>query len=118
MRIINEYEVEIFKDASKENTFVIKNHEVGLENDRFIVLKNEHFTTLNKNKRGGHSLNMTLDDTSIHTRKWKYLPDYDGIVYHLFTEKTKKPEQIRKEIAAFIEKEYGYLTAVNLDFIK
>lgn len=111
---IRHYYVEIFKSRTEKNTYKIEKIEIGLENDKYIVLKDISFTKLAKEK------NLTYNEIgkpSIYIRDWK-IESVDGIVYSLYTYKRTRPDTIKNAIHKFIKDKYGYLFNVNLEFIK
>lgn len=116
MKKINLYSVEIIKDPRWGNKFVKQEYEVGLENEKYVVIKDLHFTILDK-KGDRSSSHHIIGNPSVS--EWKTgLDSLDGIHYTLWTYKTKRPETIKREIQAFVEERFGYISNINLDFIK
>lgn len=116
MKTIIKYHVEILKNSDKRE-FEVETFHIGLENKRYVVLTDIHFTKLNKQKRDRNELEPTIDDPMVYAREWG-ISSLDGIVYTLYTYKKVRPETIRRQISAYINKKYGYLFNVSLDFIK
>lgn len=111
------YEVRILKSSEYDNKFITEELEVGLQNDRFIVLLDDNFTRINKNNSTGSDLDRTLNCHRVS--EWKMgLKSLDGIHYNEFSSHRVRPETIKRRIKSFIKSEYGYLSEINLDFIK
>lgn len=113
---INVYRVDIYKNDIRRNSFDVTVEHIACENDTYIVLGDHNFTKLRKKSdRSDHD--TTLEKPIIYERNWG-ITSLDGLSYVLYTEKTKRPETIKSEINAFLDKKYGWLFRVNLDFIK
>lgn len=114
---VYKYKVEILKSEQYDNKFIKEELEVGLENDRFMVLLDSSFTKINKKKSTGSDLDRTLDHH--YVSEWKMgFKSLDGIHYTEFSSHKVRPSTIKRRIEAFIKKEYGYLSKIDLSFIK
>ena len=112
MKSINYYEVQILKDGTKK--FKVELLKVCAENENELVVERyNRFYILNK-KSDRYSTSPDLNKPSIS--EWKVC--LEGIHYYLYSTRKVRPDTIKREIAEFVSKEYGYLNEINLDFIK
>lgn len=117
MKKINKYCVKIQGDkpvcryVGNENEFKKEVYKVLLENKDYIVIDDFRFTSLRKNGR-----DKEIDTPIIF--EMKFGTYNDGIHYYYYCYGTRKPESIRKDIEKWIQKKYGYLFDINLNFIK
>jgi len=114
MKKIKLYEVRILE--SGKNTFETKEYEVLAENDTWIVLNTNHFEKVTKTKTF-EFCNCRIDKARIDIRTRDKLLG-NGVFYKFFTYKTKKPSTIRNEINKRVSEEYGFLSNIDLSFIK
>jgi hypothetical protein len=111
-----EYEVFIPKSSQYESKYRLRELEVGLENDNYMVLIDPSFTTINKASRSGSCLNKTLDKHTIST--WETgCGSIDGIHYTEYSSHKVRPETIKRRIESYINEKYGYLMKPDLRFI-
>ena len=109
MKTIYHHYVEI-ADASgilgAANKFSVTALDVLAENDRFMVVNDAYFTTLDKTaaKYGvGSPLGKEKISTSANDSVWG-----NRITYSLYSEKRKKADTIRRAIEREIEKRFGF----------
>lgn len=115
MKRINEYQVEIHKYGGN-NTFEQKWFNVLLENNDYIIIDEVNFTRIRKHARGTSELDPVIGRSSVYERNWG-ITSLDGIVFHLYSEAKVKNETIKRQIAEFIDKKYGWLHGIDLSFI-
>lgn len=101
---------------SARNEFSTTELDILGENDRYMVVNNLHFTTIDK-QASEYSIGAPLDKASIHISTadsvWGNL-----VTYSLYTFKQKKAATIRKEIEKAIIKKLGFfLNGVDLSVI-
>lgn len=117
MKKVYKYQVKLYKGPS-EGEFTNEAFEVALENDNLVVLKDDGFTKLGKTKRYEYTANGEFDKPHIFEMNWKsdYFEDY--IIYSEYTYKKVRPETIKNRIIKWIEEKYGWVSHMNLEFIK
>lgn len=120
MKTINYYRVEVTDPMNPgilggERKFQTTSFNVIGENESRLVIDNEFFTTIRKEKADYDtcldkpSISLHANDSCWGTR----------VSYTLFTEKTKRASTIKKEIEAAIEKKYGFFArGFDLSFIE
>jgi len=121
MRTINYYKVGILK--SGKNYFEKEKIEVALENDQWIVLNVKNFDKITKTKDydfsypriGVHHIYKRDNETGYFAN---HKTMGNGVFYQLYSEKEKRPSTIQKEIENFINEKFGYLSSVDLSFVK
>lgn len=102
----------------EEASFDVSLIEVIGENDKYVVVKDFTFTTIQRRlERNDSRIYPVIGDPSIsifaNDRCWG-----NRIWYRLYSEKTIKPFVIRNQIEREIEKRFGYFTgAIDLSFI-
>jgi hypothetical protein len=121
MKYLNEYTVRIMK--SGDTHFEVKKVPILAENETWIVLDTEHYEKVTKSKtfdfihsRVEHHKIYKKDNETGHFENDPLFGN--GVFYKLHTRKTKRPATIRKEIKAFLDEKFGYLTNIDLSFIK
>lgn len=121
MKTINHYKVGILKNG--KNYFEEEKIKVALENDQWMVLDNEHYDKITKNKHFKYSYpRIEVHDIYKKDNETGYLKNHkqfgNGVFYKLYSETKKRPSTIRKEIEKFLNEKFGYLCNIDLSFIK
>ena len=102
----------------KQDTFTMIELDVLAENDRYMVVDDRHYTTIDKLPVDKYSLYSGLNKHSIGI----YSQDScygNAVHYILYSTATKKASTIRKEIEKEITKKFGFFTGkIDLSFIK
>jgi hypothetical protein len=112
--IINEYSLEIFQDKKVEKekethkVISIVEHE---KRGRVIAITDDYFgIQVIQTIKDRDKLSVTLNNACVWERKWSCKSLIDSIHAVLYTTQNndkKVYEKLKKEIAKFIEKEYG-----------
>lgn len=114
------YKVEIADSTGfigSENKFETKELEIIGENERYMVVKDLFFTTIDK-RAGKYSIGSPLGKESIGITAGDSVWG-NRVTYSLYTFKRKKAESIRKEIEAAIIKKFGFfMSGIDLSVIK
>jgi N-methylhydantoinase A/oxoprolinase/acetone carboxylase beta subunit len=117
--ILHHY-VEISDDGGllgRANKFEVADLEILGENDRYLVVNDRTFTTIDKTAAkycvgrpfGKEEIHITAND-----RVWG-----NRITYSLYSHKRKKAEAIRKAIEKEVQKRFGFFTSgLDLSIIK
>lgn len=123
LKSLYHYKVSIYKKGEKlpwyreqkKDEFINEKVVVLDQNDTFIVLKDWYFTKLYKEK---NSHSTCLNKVSLYARTRDTILD-NGVFYTLYSDKPKTAKYIKKEIQAFIQKEFGWLSeGIDLSVIK
>jgi hypothetical protein len=122
MKTINRYRVEIVSKQGiiKQESFFKKQKESILaENDRLLVLDNEHFDRVSKRigDKTEKLLFSVIDSPSVHF----YTNDTcfgTKVCYTCYSFKAKKPSTIKKEIKGAVEEKFGSFFDLDLSIIK
>jgi hypothetical protein len=119
MSKVNYYRVDVTDPANpgilgQSRKFEVEKFDVLGENGRYIVINNDTFTSIRKEK---YDYDTCLDKPSIslfaNDSCWG-----TRVTYTLFTMKTKRASTIKKEIEVAIEKKYGFFArGFDLSFI-
>jgi hypothetical protein len=121
MKKINVYRVGILK--SGEKYFETEQINIVAENKYFYCLETDLFTTIAKGK-DYDSTHERIDRPHINKRENEtgYFANHrrwgNGVFYILYTLGKKRPSTIRREISDFIQDKIGYLSSIDLSFIK
>lgn len=109
------YKVQIYKDQAKEKEFKIDQYPIAFQNDKYIILNDSILTKLEKenskyrsNPTPGHPVIFSMMEST----KW------ESIVYTLYSVTAVKPEKIKKQLNTWLQNKYGWLSSIDLDFIK
>lgn len=103
-----------YRNQSKDE-FINEVIDILDQNDTFIVLKDWYFTKLYKEK---NTYSTCLNKISLYARTRDTILD-NGVFYTLYSDKPKTAKSIKKEIQAFIQKEFGWLSeGIDLSIIK
>lgn len=99
------------------NSFSVENRKVLGENENFLCIEDEHFTTIQK-KGKDYNVYDVLNKPSISI----YNKDNcfgTSIRYTVYTTTNKRPSTIRKEIQDAVHKKFGVFSGkIDLSFIK
>ena len=99
-----------------ENEFRTKDLEILKQRGDIICLDDDYFTTVNvSGKRDIVRSNIEVPSIkfNVDCKLWG-----TSITYRVYTQKSKRPATIRKEIDKAREDKFGSLLAVDLSFIK
>lgn len=114
------YKVEISDGSGilpKENAFVTKTYTVIGENERYLVIDDVEFTTIEKGE-SSYNVYASLNRESI----WTNTEDSvfgNRISYTLYTESEVSAKTIREQIEVYIQKKYGFFVqGLDLSIIK
>ena len=119
MSKIHHYRVEVTDPANpgilgKERSFKAEMLSVVAENAKYLVLDNDHFTRVRKEKYD-YDTCLNKPEISLHANDsvWG-----NRVTYTLYATKDKRRSTIRREIEAAIERKYGFFVrGFNLSFI-
>lgn len=113
---ITKYELEIYRKPThysfQEDKFEVKPLKIIAQNDRYIVLDTPFFCKIEKPHKERHTLNGVLNRPHI---RFKDPCSHEGVFYTLYTDKSKRPSTIQKEIEKEAHKRYGWLFTEELD---
>lgn len=99
-----------------ENRFKAKDLEILKQRGDIICLDDDYFPTVNVSGKKyivRPSIEVPLICFNVDCKVWG-----TSITYRLYTQKSKRPATIRKEIDRAREERFGSLFAVDLSFIK
>jgi len=114
------HRVEIYRKPAKrdweEDKFKVKEVDILVENDNYVVLNDDEFTKLEK--KDGYSLYYCLNKERINIIiNDNYFSD--SITYTLYSEHRLSPSKIKEKIENEIESKYGWLMSeLDLSIIK
>ena len=100
----------------KENEFSRSEVDILAENENYLVLNNDNFSTISKKKKSlpfypeleGQSISIDVNDTVWGSR----------VSYSLYTYKNTRALTVRNQIEKFIKEKYGFfINGINLDII-
>lgn len=121
MKTINRYKVGILKNGV--NYFEKEKIKIALENDQWIVLDVANYDKITKTKDYDFSYPRVgvykIRKKDNETGWFKDHREYgNGVFYELYSEKEKRTSTIKKEIKEFLNEKFGYLSNIDLSFVK